>query len=200
MQTSLLEAMVSLTDYQAARWLIDKEVPEQAGNDHPTAIPTGVFPTADGHINIATAGEEMWRRLCVALDAPGMHTRPEYANNDQRSRNRDTLKEDISRITMKKTSAEWMRIFERESVASGPIYRMNEVFEDPQTRHLGIATNLTHPRLGQMQMVGQPFRLTRTPSSMRNATPDRGEHTDEILAHLGYTQAQIDDYRARKVV
>ena len=199
-QTSLLEAMIALTDYQAARWLMDKEIPQQAGNDHPTAIPTGVFPTSDGHINIATAGEEMWGRLCLALDAPGMQARPEYADNDQRSRNRDLLKEEISRITRRRPSGEWVRIFEKASVACGPIYRMNEVFDDPQVKHLGVAANLTHAQLGPLQVVGQPYRLSRTPSRMRNATPGRGEHTDEILQGLGYTQLQIDDLRARQVV
>jgi crotonobetainyl-CoA:carnitine CoA-transferase CaiB-like acyl-CoA transferase len=199
-QTSLLEGMIAMTDYQAARWLIDHEVPQQAGNEHPTAIPTGVFPTSDGHINIATAGDEMWRRLCVAIDAPQLLTRPEYADNDQRSRNRDLLKEELSAYTRRKTSAEWVRLFEAASVACGPIYKMDEVFADPQTQHLGIATTVYHPKLGDIQVVGQPYSLSRTPSHMRLPTPERGEHTEDVLQWIGYTHDQIEDLRQRKVV
>jgi crotonobetainyl-CoA:carnitine CoA-transferase CaiB-like acyl-CoA transferase len=199
-QTSLLQAMIAMTDYQAARWLIDKEVPEQTGNDHPTAIPTGVFATADGHINIATAGDEMWRRLCTAIDAPHLLSRPEYANNDSRSKNRDQLKRELTEYTKRKTSSEWIKIFEATSVASGPIYRMNEVFADPQTQHLGIAASLHHPTLNEIKVVGQPYSLSRTPSEMRAATPNRGEHTEEVLMSLGYTQDQIGDLRQRRVV
>ena len=199
-QTSLLQGMVALMDYQGARWLMDGEVPEQAGNDHPTAIPTGVYPTADGHINIATAGEEMWRRLCKALDAPELIARAEYASAELRSRNRVALNGELAALTRGRGSAEWIERFERFSVASGPIYRMNEVFEDPQIRHLGMATPLQHPQLGEIRVVAQPFTLSRTPCQMRNPVPDRGAHSDAVLAELGYGPAQIDDLRARNVI
>ena len=199
-QTSLLQAMIAMTDYQAARWLMDAEVPEQAGNDHPTATPTGVFPTADGHINIATAGDDMWKRLCLALDAPQLLSRAEYANNDLRSENRAALKRELSEYTVRKTSSDWIKVFEAASVASGPIYRMNEVFADPQTQHLRMAVDLHHPTLNAIKVVGQPYTLSRTPSQMRTTTPARGEHTEEVLMSLGYTQGQIVDLRKRRVV
>jgi crotonobetainyl-CoA:carnitine CoA-transferase CaiB-like acyl-CoA transferase len=199
-QTSLLQGMIAMVDYQAARWLMDGEIPEQAGNDHPTAIPTGVFPTSDGYINIATAGEEMWRRLCVAIDAPHLFSSAQYATNDLRSTNRDALHDELTAYTRQKTSEEWIKIFEAASVASGPIYRMNEVFTDPQTQHLGIAVAIPHPELKEIKVVGQPYALSRTPSQMRAPTPRRGQHTDEVLVGLGYTKAQIEDLRARQVV
>ncbi len=199
-QTSLLQGMIAMTDYQAARWLMDGEVPEQAGNDHPTATPTGVFPTADGHINIATAGEEMWSRLCRAIEAPELLVLVEYSSNDLRTKNRDALKAELSRHTRRKSSADWIRIFEAASVACGPIYRMDEVFEDPQTQHLGMAVPLQHSTLHEIRVVGQPYTLSRTPSQMRAATPMRGEHTDEVLKELGYTATEILDLRERHVV
>jgi formyl-CoA transferase len=199
-QTSLLQGMIALTDYQAARWLMDREIPEQAGNDHPTATPTGVFPTADGHINIATAGDEMWRRLCNAIDAASLLERPEYAGNELRTKNRDALKAELSAYTQRKTSAEWIRVFEAASVACGPIYRMDEVFMDPQTRHLGMAATMRHPTLQEIEVVAQPYSLSRTPSQMRATTPARGEHTDEVLTELGYAPGEIADLHQRHVV
>ncbi|WP_042876135.1 CaiB/BaiF CoA transferase family protein [Cupriavidus necator] len=199
-QTSLLQGMIALTDYQAARWLMDGEVPEQAGNDHPTATPTGVFPTADGHINIATAGEEMWRRLCNAIEAPQLLERVEYSSNELRTKNREALKAELSKHTMRKTSSEWICTFEQASVACGPIYRMDEVFKDRQAQHLGMAVSLQHPVLQEIKVVAQPYTLSRTPSQMRAATPGRGEHTDDVLMELGYTAGQISDLRERHVV
>ncbi|CAJ96522.1 putative acyl-CoA transferase/carnitine dehydratase [Cupriavidus necator] len=199
-QTSLLQGMIALTDYQAARWLMDGEVPEPAGNDHPTATPTGVFPTADGHINIATAGEEMWRRLCNAIGAPELLGRVEYASNELRTKNREALKGELAQYTRRKTSSEWIRAFEQASVACGPIYRMDEVFEDRQTQHLGMAISLRHPELQEIKVVAQPYTLSRTPSQMRTATPGRGEHTEAVLMELGYSAEQISDLRERHVV
>jgi formyl-CoA transferase len=199
-QTSLLQGMIALTDYQAARWLMDREIPEQAGNDHPTATPTGVFPTADGHINIATAGDEMWRRLCNAIDAAPLLARPEYASNELRTKNRDALKAELSAHTRQKTSAEWIRVFEAARVACGPIYRMDEVFMDPQTRHLGMAATMHHPTLQAIEVVAQPYSLSRTPSQLRATTPARGEHTDEVLAELGYAPGEIAHLHQRNVV
>jgi formyl-CoA transferase len=199
-QTSLLQGMIALTDYQAARWLMDREIPEQAGNDHPTATPTGVFPTADGHINIATAGDEMWRRLCNAIDAAPLLARPEYASNELRTKNRDALKAELSDYTQRKTSDEWIQVFDAASVACGPIYRMDEVFMDPQTRHLGMAATMHHPTLQEIEVVAQPYSLSRTPSQMRTTTPARGEHTDEVLAELGYAPGEIAELHQRNVV
>ncbi|MFM0347807.1 CaiB/BaiF CoA transferase family protein [Paraburkholderia sp. RL17-347-BIC-D] len=199
-QTSLLQGMIAMVDYQAARWLMDGEIPEQAGNDHPTAIPTGVFQTSDGYINIATAGEEMWRRLCVAIDAPHLFSSAQYSTNDLRSKNRDALHDELTAYTKQKTSEEWIKIFEATSVASGPIYRMNEVFADPQTQHLGMAVAIPHPELKEINVVGQAYALSRTPSQMRAPTPRRGQHTDEVLVNLGYTKDEIEDLRVRQVI
>jgi formyl-CoA transferase len=199
-QVSLLQAMIAMLDFQAARWLVAKEVPPQAGNDHPTGIPTGVFPTADGYINIAASAQNMWERLCKALGAEELLARPEYATPPLRSSNRAECNKDIAEYTRRKTSREWLDAFEQASVASGPIYKMNEVFADPQVEHVGMAVPVRHPVLGDIELVGQPFRLSRTPSEIRSATPELGEHTDEVMHELGYSDEQIADLRRRIVI
>ncbi len=143
-QVSLLQAMIAMLDFQAARWLVGKEVPPQAGNDHPTGIPTGVFPTADGHINIAASAQNMWGRLCKALGAEELLAKAEYATPPLRSKNRAGCNQDVAEYTRRKTSREWLEAFEKASVASGPIYKMNEVFADPQVEHLGMAAPVKH--------------------------------------------------------
>ncbi|MFL5256678.1 MAG: CaiB/BaiF CoA transferase family protein [Rhodopila sp.] len=199
-KSSLLGAQISMLDFQAARWTIAKEVPGQAGNNHPTSIPTGVFATADGYINIAAAGDDIYRRLCKALEADHLATDPLYATGRARSDNRDRLNETIESITRGKTSAEWIEALNRAGVPSGPIYRMNEVFEDPQVKHLNITRTVPHQVLGDVEVVGQPIELSRTPWSIRSATPEPGEHTDAVLAELGYGTKEIAALHAKKVV
>jgi crotonobetainyl-CoA:carnitine CoA-transferase CaiB-like acyl-CoA transferase len=199
-RVSLLQAMVALLDFQAARWLVAKDVPQQAGNDHPTSIPTGVFPTADGYINIASGGQSMWGRLCKALGAENLLEKPEYASGTLRSQNRAQCNQDIAEFTRRKTSKEWLEIFESNSVASGPIYKMNEVFADPQVQHLKMAVPVSHPVLGDIELVNQPIELSRTPSEIRTATPECGEHTDEVMRELGYSDGEIADLRRRIVI
>ena len=199
-QTSLLQAQIAMLDFQAARWLIAKEVPGQAGNNHPTSIPTGVFKTADGHINIAAAGDEIYRRLCKALGAEHLANDPAYRTDKGRSDNRDRLNAAIEAITVEKSSAEWIERLNAAGVPSGPIYRMDEVFADPQVKHLGIATPVEHPKLGNVELVGQAVTLSRTPWQLRSPTPEAGEHTNTVLHELGYSDADIAGLRERKVV
>ena len=198
--SSLLGAQIAMLDFQAARWTIGKEVPEQAGNNHPTSIPTGVFQTADGYINIAAAGNEIYRRLCEALERPELAGDPRYATGKARSDNRDALNAEIEVITRGRTSADWIEALNKAGVPSGPIYKMNEVFDDPQVRHLGITRTVQHPVLGNVEVIGQAIELSRTPWSVRSATPEAGEHTDAVLGELGYSAGEIAGLRAKKVV
>ena len=199
-QTSLLQAQIALLDFQAARWLQKKEVPGQAGNNHPTSIPTGVFKTADGHLNIAASGEAIWRRLCEALGQPALASHPDYSSDDARSKNRDRLNADIEALTVKWRTPELVEALNKAGVPCGPIYKVNEVFADPQVKHLGIAQAIHHPVLGEIEHVGQPVVLSRTPSELRTPSPERGEHTDAILCELGYDAEAIAAFRAKGAI
>jgi formyl-CoA transferase len=199
-QSSLLQAQISMLDFQAARWLVDHEVPPQAGNNHPTTIPTGVYPTTDGHINIATAGGKIYERLCRVLGDEGLITDPDYATGQARSDNRDALNERLDVLTRKKSSAEWVQILNDAGVPCGPIYDINEMFDDPQVKHLGMAAPVEHPTLGTIEIVSQAASLSRTPFRIHTATPELGQHTDEILDGLGVNAADISNLKERGIV
>ena len=198
-QTSLLQALVTMLDFQAARWLVAQEIPGQAGNNHPTAIPTGVFQTADGHITIA-ASAGMYKRLCTAIDAPDLFAHPDYVNAKLRLKNRDALNIAIGAKIIQRTSAQWIDILNAAGVPCGPIYSIDQVFADPQVKHLGMGKPVEHYALGPIELVAPGVKLTRTPSELRTAAPDRGEQTDEILHEYGYTEGEIADFRARAII
>ena len=193
--TSLLQAQIAMLDFQAARWLMDGEVPPQAGNNHPTTIPTGVFRTADGHINIAVAGDEIWRRLCRAIDAKNLVNDPRFADGEARSANRDALNEALEVCLVRQESAHWIRALNEAGVPCGPIYRIDETFADPQVVHLDMARPVEHPRLGEITLVGQPLRLGRAPDPPYRPAPERGQHNEEVYRALG-----LDDEELRSLL
>jgi crotonobetainyl-CoA:carnitine CoA-transferase CaiB-like acyl-CoA transferase len=199
-QSSLLAAQISLLDFQAARWLITKDVPGQAGNDHPTSIPTGVFPTSDGHINIAASGQHIFTRFCETLGLTHLLKDPRFADNASRSANRRALHEAISEVTARQSSSDLIASLNRAGVPCGPINRIDQVFADPQVQHLGMAAPVRHSSLGEIAVVNQPIKLSRTPSRVARATPEKGEHTEEILKEYGYDNQSIADFRSRKIV
>ena len=198
--TSLLEAQIAMLDFQAARWTIGNEVPPQAGNNHPTGIPTGVFETADGHINIAAGGEHLFARLCRALGAEAFLDDPRFHDGHARFKNRDTLNEAIAVYTREAPSAHWVELLNEAGVPCGPIYAVDETFADPQVRHLDMTKAVSHPVLGEVNVVDHAVNMSRTPPEMRRASPEPGEHTEEVLLEAGYSAAEIEDFRARSVV
>jgi crotonobetainyl-CoA:carnitine CoA-transferase CaiB-like acyl-CoA transferase len=199
-KTSLLQAQIFMLDFQAARWLMEKDVAQQAGNDHPTSIPTGVFKTTDGYINIATTGGRIWLRFCEALGAPDLPNRPEYATAPERSKNRKALNAEIGKYTVKKSSETWVKEFNAAGVPCGPIYSIDQVFADAQVEHLGIAQHVPNDDNRQICLVGQPFTLSRTPSKMAARPPEFGEQTEEVLAEFGFGKDEISELRQQKVV
>lgn len=199
-QTSLLEAMIGMMDFQVARYLVEGSVPPQAGNDHPYATPMGVYATRNGHINIAVGAEGHWRAFCTAIGHPHLGTDPDYDSMDKRFRRRPELRTLIETILSEHDSDYWLAALEAAHVPAGPIYAVNEVFDDPQVRHLGIAKPLHHGVLGDIRVVATPVTLSRTPADVVTPTPDAGDHNDEILAGLGYDADAIARLRADNVI
>ena len=198
--TSLLQAQIFMLDFQAARWLQQHDVPKQAGNNHPTSIPTGVFKTADGHINIASTGHVMWERLCKAIGADEMLEDPDYKTSALRSKNRDAVNAAIEAKTVARNSAEWIDIFNKAGVPCGPIYSIDQVFADEQVQHLGIAQSAATPDGAEMMFVGQPVSLSRTPSKIVATPPALGQHTDEVLKEFGFADNEIAALHKANVV
>jgi formyl-CoA transferase len=194
-KSSLLQAQLFMLDFQAARWLMKGEVPKQAGNNHPTSIPTGVYRTRDGYMNIAAAGHRIWGRLCEAIGAPELTAHPDYATGALRSKNRDALHADLERRLRAHDTAHWVDLLNRAGVPCGPIYSIDQAFSDPQVRHLDIVQ-----KVGEVQYLGQPVTLSRTPSHVAAHPPAQGEHTEAVLRELGYGDAEIEQLRQRIVI
>jgi formyl-CoA transferase len=198
--TSLLQAQLFMLDFQASRWLMSGEVPGQAGNNHPTSIPTGVFKTSDGYINIAATGQKMWTKICELIGEPQLANDPKYNSGAARLKNRDDLNEILESHTVKRTSAEWVDALNKAGVPCGPIYAVDQAFGDEQVKHLGIARGVRNQVQQTIHLVGQPVSLSRTPSDIVAATPLLGEHTDEVLAEFGFGKDEISKLRAEKTL
>jgi formyl-CoA transferase len=186
LHTSLLEAMIYMMDFQTSRWTIDGEIPGQAGNFHPTSIPTGVYRTKDGFINIAVFGGKIWERFCEAMGAPEWIADERSKSKANRSVHRDWLNAEIEKRLAGNTSDHWIGKLNAEGVACGRINDLQQVFDEPQVQHLGMLKKIASPRLGDQVLMGQPVTLERTPSTIARAAPRRGEHSEEILAEIGF--------------
>jgi crotonobetainyl-CoA:carnitine CoA-transferase CaiB-like acyl-CoA transferase len=191
-QSSLLQAGISLLDFQAARFLMEGDVPPQVGNDHPTSMPTSAYKTKDGHINVAASGEGMWASLCKTIDREDLLASPEFKGGKKRAENRKQLNAAIEAALQKKTSAEWIEILNKAGIPCGPIYKVDEMFADPQVKHLGVATAVEHPKLGRKNILANAAVLSRTPAKVVTPTPEIGEHTDEVLRELKYSAEEIE--------
>jgi len=189
--TSMLGGQVALLSYQAGVYFATGRPPRRAGNRHTQIAPYETFATADGHINVAVANEALWARFCEALGLEALRDDPRFATNAARVTNREALVAAIAPRLRELTTAQALALLERAKVPCGPIYDLAQVFADPQVAHLGLQPTVQHPRIGELPMTGLPYRFSRTPGSVRQPPPLLGEHTDEILAALGYTAAEI---------
>jgi formyl-CoA transferase len=199
MQASLLESQMFMLDLQAARYLVDGVVPKQVGNEHPTGVPTNVYKTRDGYINIAPV-PAMWGRLCKALGREDLIDHPDFATREIRRNRRAEVNALIQGITAGMDTASLMQRLEDAEVPCGPIYSVKEAFEDQQARHLELGQTVTATDGSEITLPRQPFRLSRTPSALAVRTPEFAEHTDELLAEFGFSQAEIAAFRERGVV
>ena len=197
--TSLLEAQIFLLDFQAARWTVEQEVPPQAGNDHPTNVPMGVFSTSDGYINLAPMGY-MWAKLCGLLGLDDLIDHVEFATAEARFENRAAVNAAIEAVTPRRSCAEWIELMNQAGIPCGPIYTLDQTFNDPQVRHLGVAQTVTSPVRGNIEIVGQPIHMTRTPNQVVAPAPEYGEHTEEVLEALGYSDGDIAGFHERGVI
>jgi len=198
--TSLLEAQVFLMDFQAARYLMKGEIAGQAGNDHPTMIPSSVFPTSDGQINISATASHLWQRFCDAIGKPEWKAKAEWNTQTGRSEHRQAIHAAIAEVTRQQPSAHWVELLERIGIPCGPINTMDKVFADPQVQHLGIAVPVKSPQLGETRLVASPLNIAGVPKGIRSPTPEAGAHTDEVLHWLGCSDQEIGKLRTAGVV
>ena len=199
LHTSLLESMIYMMDFQNSRWLIDGDIPTQAGNYHPTSIPTGVYKAKDGYMNIAVFGSKIWERFCDILGAPEWVTDERYKDKQGRSINRDSINAEINRRLAAQDCAYWVERFNEGGVACGLINDVKGVFEEPQVQHLGIVKDVVSIHHGPQKMVGQPVQLQRTPSTIVRSAPKRGEHSKEILKELGLEASELASLKSKGV-
>src|SRR5258706_1232424 len=199
-QSNLLQAAIQLLDFQAARYTMSGEVPEQVGNDHPTSMPTSAYGTADGHINVAASGNKMWHIVCEAIGRPQLIDHADYKTAQARAKNRKALNQEMTRSLKTKTSVEWVEIMNKAGVPCGPIYRMDQVFADPQVKHMQAAVEVTHRKLGKLRLINQPVKLSRTPAKLVAASPERGEHTQEVLLDLGFSSHDIEGFKSEGII
>jgi len=200
LHTSLLQAMIAMLDFQAARYTVSEQVAGQAGNNHPTSIPTGVFQTKDGYINIAVAGEATWARFCTSLNKAEWQGHPHFNNAELRSEHRDELNDLINEVTITDSSEAWIEKFGEAGVPSGPIYTIDKTFADPQVKHLEMSASVNSPVMGDIALITQPVILDRTPSSIKVAPPERGNATEDILMELGVKPEELEKMREGLII
>jgi formyl-CoA transferase len=199
-QTSLLESMIAMMDFQAVRWTIDGQIPGQAGNHHPMGVPMGCFATADGYVNVGAAAGRLLRAFCSVIGLDWLPDDPRFDSLEKRSANRAELNALVAGRLLTRTTADWVAALNEAGVPCGPVYRMDEVFADPQVEHLAMTQTVRHPVLGPLAIVRNAVRIVGGPDTVRTPSPDRGDDTDEVLAGLGYSPAQIDRLRVQAVI
>lgn len=198
--TSLLDGQVSLLTFQAGRYFATGEAPKPEGNRHPSVAPYQTFSASDGYVNVAVGNQNLWRRFCDALGLQHLVDDPRFAENSGRLQNIEELDRLISDVMATLTVDEAIERLEKGGVPAGPVYNIEEVFAQPQVDHLNLRVPMEHATAGPIQVTGVPYRFSRTPGSLRQSPPTLGQHTDEILAEIGFTPAEIDGLRSEGAV
>jgi len=199
-QTSLIEAGLALLDFQATRWTMDRKIPPQEGNNHPTNTPMGCFPTADGHLNIAATSNKNFNIFCKLIEREDMAADPRFASTVLRRQNKEAMNEMIAAALQTRTTGEWFERLVAAGLPCGPVYNIKQAFADPQVEALRLKRSVVHPRLGELDLVAQPCEITGFDREIRTATPDLGEHTNEILGSLGYSAEDIEKLKAARAI
>ena len=199
-QSSLIQAGIAMMDFQAARYLMAGEIPKQVGNDHPTSMPTSCYQSSDGYINVAATGEPMWVALCAAMGITELATDPRFESESMRVAHRDELNQILIPILKSKPKAYWVELLNKAGVPTGPIYDMSEVFSDPQVISQHAAVEVEHPKVGKIRIVNQAVKLSRTPAKITHSAPELGEHSEEILRELCYSENQIREFKTKKII
>jgi crotonobetainyl-CoA:carnitine CoA-transferase CaiB-like acyl-CoA transferase len=198
--TSLLESMIAMMDFQAVRWTVDGVVAAQEGNHHPTQVPMGCFPTADGYVNVAGPHGRLLDRFCEVVGLPELPSDPRFDSPGKRSANRAELNRLIGERLATRTTGVWVETLNQAGVPCGPVLRTDEVFADPQVSHLGMVATVQSPALGPLRILRNAVTIAGGPDTVRAPSPQSGEHTTEVLEELGLDAEEIKDLRERHVI
>jgi crotonobetainyl-CoA:carnitine CoA-transferase CaiB-like acyl-CoA transferase len=199
-ETSLLEGLISVLGFQAAKFFATGERPEPLGNDHGMVSPYGTFKTKDSFINIAAGNQGMWERLAEALGLGHLIREERFRTVPDRVTNRSELGKLLEEKLGEKTTKEWGEILNEVGVANGPILHIDEVFQDPQVLHQEMLLEMDHPTIGKIKNIGFPVKLSRTPAAVRRPPPLLGQHTEDLLKELGYGPQEIETLRKEKII
>lgn len=188
---SMLDGQVAWMTYQSAHYFATGENPGRLGSAHPSIVPYQAFRTRDGYVNVAVGSEAIWSRFAAAVGAPELAEDTRFRTNPDRVRSREALIARLEEIFQGRTTAEWGETLEAAGVPSGPIYLMSDLFRDPQVLHRQMAVEMQHPTAGRIWQTGLPVKFSATPGRLASPPPVLGEHTEGILAELGYDRAAI---------